>query len=245
MAVPFIVSLILSSISAKVNFVMDSLRPTTPFPSPCLRGFPYGFFAVLTAALILSVEARPCFAQGPAAAIPVPLPFDRYAGLQARSPFVMYKEKTPEVVETNFGQNFKLLSLMKIGEVDSAVLFDNSSQRYISVTSTAPEKSTNIQIESVQQGAGFQRTVILRRGQERASVQLEAAGFPVAPQLNIFHSPDAVESRAIRRRKVETHFVPFDSQALLHDAPIRLGPDRPTADYLAFFTAQVDLIGAL
>jgi hypothetical protein len=195
--------------------------------------------------LILSPLTRPCSAQDSAAAIPVPLPFDRYVGLRARSPFVMNKEQAPEVVETNFGQNFKLLSLMKIGEINSAVLFDNASQRYISVTSTAPEKTTNIQIESVQQGAGFQRTVILRRGQERASVQLEAAGFPVAPQLNIFHSPDAVESRASRRRKVETHFVPFDSQVLLHDPPIRLFPDRPHAENLAFFAVQADLIGAL
>ncbi len=195
-----------------------------------------------------STEANPTpdrhLAPPPDAAIPVPLPLDRYTSLQVRSPFVMFKQKAPDIIETNFGQNYKLLSLMKIGEMQSAVLFDNTTQQYISVTSAAPEKSTNIQIESVQQGAGLQRTVILRRGQERASVQLEAAGFPVAPRLNIFHSPDAAESRAIRRRKVETHFIPFDSQAI-HKAPVRLSPNRSISKSIALIPAQKELTGAI
>jgi hypothetical protein len=174
-------------------------------------------------------------------AIPVTVPADRYSGLLARSPFVLHKQEAPQVIESNFGQNYKLVSLMKLGEVTSAVLLDNATQQYFSVTSSEPEKKSQIQIESVvAQGSAFQKSVVLRRGQERATVQLDSAGMPVAQPIKTFHSQDSAESRSDRRREVESNFVPFDPQVKLHDTPLKLrnSESQPFSEGVAYFYAD-------
>ncbi len=177
-------------------------------------------------------------------AVPAPVAFARYNGLLERSPFEMRKrEVEAPPPEAGFGEDYTLVSLMRMADRDTAILREKAGQqRTIVITSTEPEVITGQHLriaEVLSDGSATQRGVVLQRGEDRATLRLETSGVTSGARVQTFQSPDAADSRARIRREVEENFVPFDPQVLLLAPPARWPLDPDANLHLALaFTAQ-------